>query len=171
MNETSLVAEPDLSLNAPPVLPVDTRHQFQTSNLTVGDMAQTKPKCSLHILCIDDDPHVRELLHDCLTHLGHRVAVAGCGKDGLEMFRNAARKSQPYEVIITDMGMPDIDGRQVARTIKNESPTMPVIMLTGWGRHLIDDGDNSPGVDIIVSKPPQVRELNELLLQIAAKRA
>jgi CheY-like chemotaxis protein len=161
--------EPDLSLKAPPVLPEDSSHQLQTGHQAGADIGQPRTERSLYILCIDDDPHVRELLNDCLTHLGHRVAVAGCGKDGLEMFRDATRRNQPYEVIITDMGMPDIDGRQVARTIKNESPTMPVILLTGWGRHLLDDGDNSPGVDIVVSKPPQIRELNELLLQMARK--
>jgi CheY-like chemotaxis protein len=148
-----------------------SRHHLQSIHQAGGDMVQTKPKRSLHILCIDDDPQVRELLNDYLTHLGHRVVVAGCGRDGLEMFRVAARENQPYEVIITDMGMPDIDGRQVARTIKADCPTMPVIMLTGWNRQLLDDGDNSPGVDIIVSKPPQMRELNELLLQIAIKPA
>jgi CheY-like chemotaxis protein len=163
MNGPSTVADSDV--------PEVSRHQLQTINQAGGDIGQTKPKRSLHILCIDDDPHVRELLNDCLTHLGHRVVVAGCGKDGLEMFRDAARENQPYEVIITDMGMPDIDGRQVARTIKAECPAMPVIMLTGWSRQLLDDGDNSPGADIIVSKPPQMRELNELLLQIAIKPA
>ena len=60
--------------------------------------------------------------------------VASGGKEGIEMFRAATLKNQPFEVVVTDMGMPDIDGRQVARTIKAESPNMPVIMLTGWGR-------------------------------------
>ena len=56
------------------------------------------------------------------THLGHRVMVAAGGKGGGNV-PTATRKNQPYEVVITDMGMPDIDGRQVARTIKAESPT------------------------------------------------
>ena len=171
MNDASLIAGPDLLLKPPPGLSPDTGYHGPTFNQAGGLSTQAKPKRSLHILCIDDDPHVRELLNDCFTHLGHRVVVAGCGKDGLEIFRNAILKNQPFEVIITDMGMPDIDGRQVARTIKAECPTMPVIMLTGWGRHLLDDGDNSPGVDVIVSKPPQIRELNELLLQMAARLA
>jgi CheY-like chemotaxis protein len=171
MNEASLVAEPDLSFKTSPVPPERFQPDPPTHYRAEVGVAQTVPRRSLYILCIDDDPDVRALLDNCLTHLGHRVAVAGCGKEGLEMFRNAARENRPYEVIITDMGMPDIDGRQVARTIKAECPTMPVIMLTGWGRHLLEDGDNSPGVDIVVSKPPQIRELNELLLQTAARPA
>ena len=169
MNGTSLVTEPDASLKTPPVPLKRPQPDLPANYRGEAGIAQAIPRRSLYILCIDDDPHVRELLNDCLTQLGHRVAVAGCGKDGLDMFRDAARENRPYEVIITDMGMPDIDGRQVARTIKAECPTMPVIMLTGWGRHLFDDGDNSPGVDIVVSKPPQIRELNELLFQMAAR--
>ena len=98
-----------------------------------GALPQLKQKRSLHILCIDDDAQVREFLNDCLTHFDHRVMVASGGKHGLELFRTATLKNQPYEVVITDLGMPDIDGQRVARTIKAESPNTPVIMMTGWG--------------------------------------
>jgi CheY-like chemotaxis protein len=148
-------------------LPDVSRHQLQTINQAGGGIGQTKAKRSLHILCIDDDPHVRELLNDWLTRLGHQVMVASGGKEGIEMFRTATLKNQPYEVVVTDMRMPDIDGRQVARTIKAEFPNTPIIMLTGWGAIIRDDGDTTPGVDVVVSKPPNMQELNELLLQLA----
>jgi CheY-like chemotaxis protein len=93
--------------------------------------------------------------------------VASGGKEGIEMFRTATLKNQPYEVVVTDMRMPDIDGRQVARTIKAESPNTPIIMLTGWGAIIRDDGDTTPGVDVVVNKPPHMQELNELLLRMA----
>ena len=51
----------------------------------------------------------------------------------MELFRTAMLESQPYEVVITDFGMPDMDGQHVARTIKAESPNTPVIMMTGKG--------------------------------------
>ena len=156
-----------LAIVADSDLPEVSRQHLPTINQAGGDMAQTKTKRSLHILCIDDDPHVRELLNDWFTHLGHRVMVASGGKEGLEMFRTATLKNQPYEVVVTDMRMPDIDGRQVARTIKAESPNTPIIMLTGWGAIIRDDGDTTPGVDVVVNKPPQMQELNDLLLQMA----
>jgi DNA-binding response OmpR family regulator len=131
-----------------------------------GVLPQLKQKRFLHILCIDDDPQVGELLNDCLTHLGHRVMVASGGKEGIEMFRTATLKNQPYEVVVTDMRMPDIDGREVARTIKAESPKTPIIMLTGWGAIIRDDGDTTPGVDVVVNKPPHMQELNDLILRI-----
>jgi len=127
---------------------------------------ETNPDRSLHILCIDDEPQVRELLNDCLCHFKHRVAVAATGKEGLELFREARGKKQPYQVVITDLGMPEIDGQQVARTIKAESPKTTVIMMTGWGTMLKEDGKATPDVDALVSKPPRIQELNALLLKL-----
>jgi len=167
MNGPSIVTDSDLLINTPPDLPEVSRHHLQTINQAGGDMAQTKPKRSLHILCIDDDPQVRELLNDCLTHLGHRVMVASGGKDGLELFRTSLLKNQPYEVVITDWGMPDIVGRDVARTIKAECPSTPIIMLTGWSATVRGDAAIASTVDAVVSKPPLMQELNDLLLRMA----
>ena len=60
-----------------------------------GTSPQVKPKRSLHILCIDDDAQVRQLLDDCLTHFNHRVMVASGGEHGMELFRTAMLKNQP----------------------------------------------------------------------------
>ena len=138
----------------------------KTSPARRGAPPQAEKKRSLHILCIDDDAQVRQLLNDCLTHFNHRVMVATGGKHGMELFRTAMLKNQPYEVVITDLGMPDIDGHHVARTIKAESPNTPVIMMTGWGTTMRDDGETAPEVDAVIGKPPHVQELNDLILRI-----
>jgi CheY-like chemotaxis protein len=124
-------------------------------------------KRSLHILCIDDDPRIREFMTDCLAHFEHRVMVAPGGKQGLELFRTATRENHPYQVVITDLGMPGLDGRQVARMIKAESPQTPVIMMTGWGAMMEAEGEKTPAVDVVVNKPPRMTELNDLLLRVA----
>ena len=129
-------------------------------------LPQAKQKRSIHILCIDDNAQVRECLDVCLTHFDHRVMVASGGKQGMELFRTATLKNQPYEVVITDLGMPDIDGHYVARTIKAESPNTPVIMMTGWGMTTGDDGEIASEVDAVIGKPPHMQELNDLLLRI-----
>ena len=136
----------------------------QTGRVTVP---KSKSKRSLNILCIDDEEKVRMLLNDCLTHFNHRVMVASGGKQGVEMFNTAMREKQPYDVVITDLGMPDIDGHHVARAIKTESPKTPVIMITGWGTIMKEDGEATPEVDAVVGKPPNMGELNELLLRMA----
>lgn len=120
---------------------------------------------SLKVLCIDDDHTIRQTLNDSLSDYSHRVTVASGGKRGLELFRTALHGNEPYEVVITDLGMPDMDGHQVAREIKAESPRTPVIMITGWGTMMRDEGETAPEVDAIVPKPPRMKELNKLLLE------
>ena len=140
----------------------------KTSAVIESPTSLINQKRSLRILCIDDESQIQELLKNCLTSLEHRVTTASSGKQGVEMFRAAMRKKQPYETVITDLGMPDVDGQQVARTIKAESPGTPVIMMTGWGSVMKEDGELVAGVDAVVGKPPRIGELNNLLLRLNA---
>lgn len=118
---------------------------------------------SLHLLCIDDEPGMRKLLNDCLGHFNHQVELAANGSEGLEMFRKAARKNQPYDAVITDLGMPEMDGQQLARIIKAEWPATPIIMMTGWGNIMKEEGETAPEVDALIGKPPRMQELNSIL--------
>jgi signal transduction histidine kinase/CheY-like chemotaxis protein len=129
---------------------------------------ETKSNRSLRILCIDDEPQIQQLLSDCLSQLDHKVATASGGKEGIEMFRTAAKTDHPFQTVITDLGMPEVDGHQVVRAIKGDSPNTPVIMITGWGSMMKEDGEEIPNVDALVGKPPSIQKLNELLLQLTA---
>jgi CheY-like chemotaxis protein len=130
----------------------------------------TRPSPSLRVLCVDDEEPIRQLLHDCLTHYNHRVYSASGGEQGLESFRAALAKNQPFDVIITDLGMPKMDGHQLARTIKAESPKTPIIMMTGWGAMMKEDGETANDVDAVVGKPPHLEELNRLLVRLTQKQ-
>jgi signal transduction histidine kinase/ActR/RegA family two-component response regulator len=127
-------------------------------------------KRSVKVLCIDDESPVRQLLDDCLTQFGHRVAVAASGKEGLELFRTANVNKQPYEVVITDMGMPDVDGYQVAEAISSESRNTPIIMMTGWGTMMREEKTTPASVNALIDKPPHMQELNDLLLKLTEKK-
>jgi signal transduction histidine kinase/CheY-like chemotaxis protein len=124
-----------------------------------------KPR-SLSLLCIDDEPKVRQLMEDCLSQLGHEVTLANGGKQGVELFQSAHLTEARYEAVITDLGMPDFDGNKVAEAIKAISPTTPIIMMTGWGSLMKAAGEKAPGIDALVSKPPRIAEINKLLLQL-----
>ncbi|HWY29979.1 MAG TPA: response regulator, partial [Candidatus Acidoferrum sp.] len=82
--------------------------------------------------------------------------------------RAAALKKQPFDAVITDLGMPQMDGHQFARKIKSEAPRTPIIMMTGWGTIMKEDGETAHEVDAVMGKPPQLQELNRLLLRLAA---
>ena len=121
------------------------------------------PISSLRILCIDDDPLLRDLLKEMLESDGHTVEMADGGQKGLEAFRVASEQDEPFDVVITDIGMPYVDGREVASTVKRESPTTPVIILSGWGRQMKAEGDVPAQADYVLSKPPRIHELRQAL--------
>jgi len=129
-----------------------------------GPAERPEPGCGrLQILCIDDEPLLRELLKEILEAEGHQVEVTDGGQAGLTSFRSARQRGNPFDVVITDLGMPYFDGRQVAKALKLESPKTPIILLTGWGAYMKEDGDAPAQVDGVLSKPPRVRELRETI--------
>lgn len=115
------------------------------------------------ILIVDDDPLILKSLRDTLETDGHIVTAANGGQAGIEAFQAAQQNGQAFNVVITDLGMPHIDGRKVASAVKTISPSMPVILLTGWGQRLVESGDIPAHVNRILSKPPKLRDLREAL--------
>jgi PAS domain S-box-containing protein len=116
----------------------------------------------LRILLIDDDPLLLKSLRDTLEADGHDITTANGGQEGINTFA-AHQGGAAFAVVITDLGMPYIDGRKVAGAIKNLSPSTPVILLTGWGQRLMAEGAIPPHVDQLLSKPPKLRQLREAL--------
>jgi len=117
----------------------------------------------LRLLLIDDDPMILQSLRNALEYEGHHVTCAHGGQAGIDMYRAACDSNQPFSAVITDLGMPHVDGRQVAAAIKAIDRTARVIMLTGWGQLLADGSDAPAHVDKILSKPPNMWELREAL--------
>jgi signal transduction histidine kinase/ActR/RegA family two-component response regulator len=121
------------------------------------------PVSSLRILIVDDDPVILQSLADTLERDGHVVVMAGSGEAAIDAFSAAHARGAPFAVVITDLGMPHMDGRRVASTVKTISPSTPVILLTGWGQRLAGEGDALPPVNRVLSKPPKLREIREAL--------
>jgi CheY-like chemotaxis protein len=117
----------------------------------------------LRLLVVDDDPILLKSLRDTLELEGHVVTVANEGQAGIDAFRGALDRGEIFAAVITDLGMPHIDGRTVAAAVKRLSAATPVILLTGWGQRLLSDDDIPPHVDRVLSKPPRLRELRETL--------
>jgi signal transduction histidine kinase/ActR/RegA family two-component response regulator/uncharacterized membrane protein affecting hemolysin expression len=122
---------------------------------------------TLNLLIIDDDPLVIESMNETLSGEGNRVAVAAGGQQGIDTFIAAWKRQEPFDAVITDLGMPYVDGRRVAAAIKAASPNTPVILLTGWAQRLRSDNEVPRHVDRVLGKPPKLRELRELLSELA----
>jgi PAS domain S-box-containing protein len=113
----------------------------------------------LRVLIIDDDPLLLKSLRDTLEADGHEVVSASGGQAGINAFVESHAAGHPFPVVITDLGMPHVDGRKVASAIKSSVPGTVILMLTGWGRRLVAEGDIPSVVDEVLSKPPRIAEL------------
>ena len=136
---------------------------------TGGASAVSAASPPLRILFVDDEPLLRELVKEILEFEGHIVQVADGGQAGLEAFRDARRRDQPFDVVVTDLGMPRLDGRQLTQILKRESPATPILMMTGWGT-LIKGEDLPAQVDGVLNKPPNIGELLEALRRVTQPR-
>ena len=127
-----------------------------------------QPARRLRILLVDDDPLLIKSLRDILEQEGHHVTVADGGQKGIDAFTAAVTHGPQFAVVITDLGMPYVDGRKVAASVKAASAHTPVILLTGWGRRLLADNDIPAHVDRVLSKPPRLAEVRAALAELAA---
>ena len=128
------------------------------------------PLPPLRILFVDDEPLLRELVKEILECDGHTVQVVDGGQAGLDAFRAARKEGKLFDVVVTDLGMPHLDGRQLAQILKAESPTIPIIMMTGWGTLMKNQEDLPTHVDGMLNKPPKITELQEALRKVTQNR-
>jgi len=116
----------------------------------------------LRVLVIDDEPAVREALVDTLTDDGHTVIQAGSGKEALARLAEGVR----VDVVITDLGMPDMTGWDVARAVRARRPGLPIGLVTGWAVALEMNDDERRAVDFVIAKPYTIEALRAALARL-----
>ena len=124
------------------------------------------PMRRLRVLLIDDDPIIIKALEDSLAGEGHVTVAANGGQAGLDAFARAHGTNHPFDLVVTDLGMPTVDGRRVAEGIKAQSSATPIIMLTGWGSRMIAEKETPPCVDRVLGKPPKLQELRSVIREL-----
>ncbi len=137
-----------------------------SANGIADTLTELRPALPSRILVVDDDPILLKSLRDTLEQDGHIVTIASGGESGIAAFRAAMSGGEPFEVVITDLGMPYVDGRAVAAAIKSRAPDVPVILLTGWGHRLLEENDLPPHIDRVVGKPPRLAVLRATLAEL-----
>jgi PAS domain S-box-containing protein len=120
----------------------------------------------LRILLVDDDPLILQSVRHILEADGHTVDIAHGGQAGIDAFAAAFSRAEPFQTVITDLGMPHVDGRTVAAAVKDVSPATPVLLLTGWGHRLLGDGEKLEHIDRVLSKPPKLAELRKAMADL-----
>ena len=119
----------------------------------------------LRILLVDDDPSVLESTRFVLELDGHSVVSADGGRAGIDALREAKSSGQPFDVLVTDLGMPYVDGNEVARTSKELFPATMVVLLTGWGAKMGESGKGQTHMDHVLPKPFDLNELRAVFLR------
>jgi len=125
-----------------------------------------QPLFALRLLLVDDDPELLKSLAQTLADDGHEIVSCSGGRAGIEAFQAAKNSDRPFAAVITDLGMPQVDGSQVAAAVKSVSPLTPVFLLTGWDLGLGLEGEIPSDIDQVLNKPPKLRELREALASV-----
>jgi CheY-like chemotaxis protein len=116
---------------------------------TPATMAQKAPALPLRILVIDDELQVRSTLAEMLEEQGHSVTQAPSGREGLSFLES---NRELVDVVVSDLGMPDMTGWYVAAAIQERWPGLPVGLITGWGETEITQEERSR-VNFVINKP------------------
>lgn len=118
----------------------------------------------MRVLLVDDDPLILDSIAEVLSFDGHEVAVASSGRAALERFSAALDTPSPFEVVVTDLGMPTLNGIQVANEVRALSGTVRIILLTGWGERAREEKDFPTTVNHLLGKPVRIEELRAALV-------
>ncbi|MHB0886373.1 MAG: GAF domain-containing protein, partial [Bacillota bacterium] len=125
-----------------------------TEALVATAEAQVDLDVPTKVLIIDDDQLVLEVLASLVAIGGHRVVTANRGREGVRML-----SEENFDVVITDLGMPEMSGWDVAREVRERAPETGIVLLTGWGTSIDEDEAKTGLVDLILAKPVRVNDL------------
>ncbi|NOX35797.1 MAG: response regulator [Deltaproteobacteria bacterium] len=118
------------------------------------------------VLFIDDEPMLVNLGKMMLEKLGYKVVAKESALSALKMIKKSPEK---FDIIITDMTMPDIHGTQLAVEIKKINKKIPIVLATGFTNIIQTEKPNPSGIDAILPKPIEINTLSQTLHQLLAK--
>jgi PAS domain S-box-containing protein len=125
------------------------------------DRQQRRTGC--RILVVDDEAAIRLVISRHLLSLGHEPESVPGGKEALERLQE-----EEFDLLLTDRAMPGLDGDRLAREARALHPDLPVILLTGFGEMLSQQGEKPPTVDVILAKPVSSEDLSQAVQSVLA---
>ena len=115
---------------------------------------------ALSVLVVDDEEHVRGTLAEMVAALGHNVSVADGGRAAL-----SALDAGSFDLVFTDLSMPEMDGWEVVREVRRRSPRTRVAVVTGYGKEAARAQTDAPA-DMVIGKPFDFAQVEEALAQL-----
>lgn len=131
---------------------------------SVVEESSTKSR-PLKILLVDDEVSLLDVVEDMIDYMGHTCRKASGGRVALEIL-----EQEEFDLVVTDLGMPEVGGWEVAQFCRNKYPRMPVILISGWGAQL-DGEDALQRVNAVLAKPFRMEEFEETISSVMSKGA
>ena len=115
------------------------------------------------ILFVDDEPILMNVFKEQLEKLGYTVDTATNGQKALELFKSDTER---YDLIITDMTMPQMTGDKLASEIFSIRPDLPIILCTGFSQQITEEKALSMGIRAFVTKPIKIKQLSQTVRDV-----
>lgn len=118
---------------------------------------------TVKILVVDDDPEQAEILSEILASEERDITVSTKSKEAIEMIRK-----NHYDIIFTDISMPEIDGLQLIKQAKETSPNTKFVPITAFGDWGVYSETLQLGVQEFLNKPYNIPEIQNLVKKLSA---
>ncbi len=128
---------------------------------------ETAPTGSEHILLVDDEPQIIKMLSQMLAYLGYRVTSCTGSLEALEIFRNTPDQ---FDLLITDLTMPEMTGEKLAQKVKGIKPELPVILCTGFSESMTKEKADAMGINALIFKPVVKNEMAKTIRAVIEKQ-
>lgn len=132
-------------------------------NIKKSHEEEVLPRGNEHILFVDDEASIADLNEKLLSHLGYSVTVCTSSIEALDLF--CARPDQ-FDLVITDMTMPNMTGDILAARLKAAKPGVPVIICTGYSKKISDELAATVGIDAVCQKPMSMKALSKIIRRV-----
>ena len=137
------------------------------STAAVEGTPEKDPGAPTKIMIIEDDKVLRDVITAILKREGHGVVSFPDGREAIEAFT-----AEPCDLVFTDLGLPEMSGWEVALAVKEQSPSTPVVLVTGYGNQLEVSETREKGVDLILPKPFEFADVRKTVAEaLALKRS
>ncbi|MHB1390981.1 MAG: PAS domain S-box protein [Thermoleophilia bacterium] len=150
------------------LLPVATVANLLDIDTISDESATAGPARQGRVLVIDDEEMICSLMASILKAMGQLVETAGSGREGLDKF--AVHADGEFDLVLTDLGMPEMSGWEVVEQIKQLSPDTPVALITGWGDQLDQERMKTSRVDNVIAKPFKVEDVRRLVAEALSEK-
>jgi len=134
-----------------------------TETVVTQDVESSNWLGSGYALIVDDEVTIRAAGHAVLSHLGFQVELAEDGMRGLEKI---LRQAVDYRVVLLDLTMPNLDGREVYKIVRERMPHLPIIIMSGYSSQQATELMNDGGPTSFIQKPFSVNAIKEKLVAL-----